>query len=345
MLYLAFKLQNLVCIYRWDSKAVVFMKVSGREYLSINEVLRELLLKDLNIYIHAKPDTDNPFSLFKGAGDEISEHALKKVVFSGEKFFVEADELNAVTFSKVEEGEDAVKSAIKSKDVKYMLSHMNGMLNNMGSEASLDKDILKKLIASAQSIMTEIMKDKQLLRSFTQYSIHDIFSVDHSLRVMDLMLRYLVGSEQNEDKLRSFGTAALLFDIGRLTIPKDILVKIESGQGKLSKKQFAKYREHPQAGYELLKKMGMDDPIVLKGALEHHRTLDHSSFIDKEVPTSEIGKTLAMMIDLEGLCYVRKMPNAQAFSLIGAEAKRGKYDKDICRNFYQSLKSLQSWRV
>lgn len=224
-------------------------------------------------------------SLFKGAGESLSQTSLVKIVQAWDKFYVDAEELQDKTLMRISEEESAVKGAIHKKDVKYMLTHLNSMLKKAAKDSTLNKEILKKVISAAQEIITSIVKDKPLLRSFTQYSIHDVFSVDHSIRVMDLMLRYLVSSGQDEDKTRSFGTAALLFDIGRLSVPKNILIKIETGQGKLSKKQFEKYREHPQAGFELLKQMGVEDQIVLKGALEHHRAMDHSSFIDKEIPT------------------------------------------------------------
>ena len=67
--------------------------------------------------------------------------------------------------------------------------------------------------------------------------------------------------------------AGLLHDIGKTSIPADLLNKKE----KLTDDEFAIIRRHPQFGYELLKNLSLDERI-LNAALMHHERCDGSGY-------------------------------------------------------------------
>lgn len=65
----------------------------------------------------------------------------------------------------------------------------------------------------------------------------------------------------------------LLHDIGKLSIPEDVLNK----PGKLTDEEFAMIKSHPKNGYELLRNQDIDNRIK-QSALMHHERYDGSGY-------------------------------------------------------------------
>ena len=91
------------------------------------------------------------------------------------------------------------------------------------------------------------------------------WTAQHSLRVM----KYAVGLgraiELDEDLIDEVGVASLLHDIGKTSIPVDILNKPES----LSPDEWSLVRAHPQVGAEIAVKLGYSNGIA-EMILGHH---------------------------------------------------------------------------
>lgn len=68
--------------------------------------------------------------------------------------------------------------------------------------------------------------------------------------------------------------AGLMHDIGKLLIPSDILNK----PGSLTDEEFAKIKQHPALGYEILKRQPDLDSRIKKAALMHHERCDGSGY-------------------------------------------------------------------
>lgn len=68
--------------------------------------------------------------------------------------------------------------------------------------------------------------------------------------------------------------AGLLHDIGKLMIPDEILNK----PGALSDEEFARIKQHPKLGYEILKQQETLDSRIKKAALMHHERCDGSGY-------------------------------------------------------------------
>ena len=76
-----------------------------------------------------------------------------------------------------------------------------------------------------------------------------------------------------EDDTRAVETAALVHDIGKLSVPAEILTK----PGKLSDTEFALIREHSKSGYEILREIDFGWPIA-DIVLQHHERMDGSGY-------------------------------------------------------------------
>jgi len=90
--------------------------------------------------------------------------------------------------------------------------------------------------------------------------------------VIGLLFGKYLSLDQNE--LDSLGTGLLLHDIGKSTLPNEILGKY----GELTKEESDEVRKHPKAGFDLLKDKEEIDGLSLKVVLQHHENSDGSGY-------------------------------------------------------------------
>jgi len=76
-----------------------------------------------------------------------------------------------------------------------------------------------------------------------------------------------------QDEIEMLETAALVHDIGKLSVPAEILTKV----GSLTELEYALIKEHPQNSYDILKGIAFDAPIA-NLVLQHHERMDGSGY-------------------------------------------------------------------
>ncbi len=79
--------------------------------------------------------------------------------------------------------------------------------------------------------------------------------------------------ELTEEQTKGLQAAAAVHDIGKIYIPAEILNK----PGELSEAEFSLVKNHPQAGYEILKTINFPWPVE-EMVLQHHERLDGSGY-------------------------------------------------------------------
>lgn len=82
--------------------------------------------------------------------------------------------------------------------------------------------------------------------------------------------------KMSNDDLDILTIAGFLHDIGKLTIPPEVLTKT----GKLTDEEFAKIRKHPVNSYKILSTIPNIDKRILFVALQHHERYDGSGYPD-----------------------------------------------------------------
>lgn len=101
----------------------------------------------------------------------------------------------------------------------------------------------------------------------------DPYTTGHSLGVAELSRKIGEKMGLSEKELMGLYISGLLHDIGKSTIPLEILVK----PGRLNELEMKLIRLHAQAGYEILKDIAFPWPVALV-ALQHHERLDGSGY-------------------------------------------------------------------
>jgi HD-GYP domain-containing protein (c-di-GMP phosphodiesterase class II) len=98
----------------------------------------------------------------------------------------------------------------------------------------------------------------------------DAYTERHTRRVAELAVR--VGEELglSATRLRTLAIGGLVHDIGKLSVPDEILKK----PGPLDDDEYAAVQEHAERGYRLLNELGGFDDAVRALVRDHHERLD-----------------------------------------------------------------------
>jgi putative nucleotidyltransferase with HDIG domain len=118
---------------------------------------------------------------------------------------------------------------------------------------------------------------------------------EHTRRVATLAVQLGERLGLSPSRMRRLAIGGLLHDIGKLSIPEEILGK----PGPLDDDEFAVVKEHPERGRELLAELGGFDEPVRRLVLDHHERLDGSGY-----PRGLRGKELDISTRILAVCDV-----------------------------------------
>ncbi|MFB2862550.1 HD domain-containing phosphohydrolase [Aeromonas sp. MdU4] len=101
----------------------------------------------------------------------------------------------------------------------------------------------------------------------------DPYTAGHQKHVATLALAIGRELKLDEKQLRGLYLGAMVHDIGKIQVPVDILTK----PGRLTPQEFNLVKEHPIAGYQVLKDVALPWPIA-QMIHQHHEYLDGSGY-------------------------------------------------------------------
>jgi len=123
-------------------------------------------------------------------------------------------------------------------------------------------------------IVDELLSNDDILYNLTEIKTVDDYTFKHSVSVCILSIITGIGLGFDTAQLRELGLGAILHDIGKLCIPREILKK----PSQLTVTEFEEIKKHTILGYELLKKSGQLNLISSYIALGHHERYDGSGY-------------------------------------------------------------------
>ena len=140
--------------------------------------------------------------------------------------------------------------------------------------ASLQSLNIDKVLFFSNSIVDKIMHMEDIVIEMKDLQgFHDT-TYEHSLNVAQLAVPCGIGMGLNNNQLVNLAAGAMLHDIGKIGISKEILDK----PGKLTKDEFEIIKTHPQIGYDMLYDNQLIHPETRAGVLLHHENEDGSGY-------------------------------------------------------------------
>ena len=142
-----------------------------------------------------------------------------------------------------------------------------GMLQDISEKKRAEKEIL----GYVEQLKTAFMSTVEVATIISE--MRDPYTAGHERRVAEIAVA--IGAELGFDVHRQEGLRAAghLHDIGKMTIPSEILSK----PGNLSAIELQLIQGHVQAGYDVLKGVEFPWPVA-QVALQHHERMDGSGY-------------------------------------------------------------------
>lgn len=202
-------------------------------------------------------------------------------------------------------------SAIKSMNYPGVFIQDN--FKTLESDEKIQSELCQSIVSAIEKFSyitnsdeTEIKKNETGLRKFVESSVsrRDILVNAGYLKSFDertfrhsvdvAAMSYTVGVSLNLPavSLADLLVGAILHDIGKLYIPKDLLNK----NGRLTDSEYEKVKTHPVMGYEYLNTYFKINSGALLGVLQHHERFNGTGYPQKlsGKQISYVGKIIAV---------------------------------------------------
>ena len=134
-----------------------------------------------------------------------------------------------------------------------------------------DLDACKKI---CESLVDEILSKEFISLDMMDLRSYEDHTYAHSVNVAVLCTIIGMGMNLGKKELENLTLAALLHDIGKQTIPLELLNK----KGRLTEKEFAIIKNHPVASYDMIKERWDISAEVKAAVLFHHENVDGSGY-------------------------------------------------------------------
>jgi HD-GYP domain-containing protein (c-di-GMP phosphodiesterase class II) len=189
-------------------------------------------------------------------------------------------------------------------------------------------DAFAERIASAAALPAAKAQVAELVQSARRV---DPSFCSHAMSVLSLSGRIGIVLGLRKRELRSLEVAAALHDIGKATVPPEVLAK----QGPLDEREWAYVRAHPVEGERLLAPY-ITTPSVLQIVRSHHERWDASGYPDRlGGPSIPLGARIVAVADAY-VAMLEQRPYRAPLSTTSARAElmreRGRqFDADCVR--------------
>ncbi|NQF17135.1 HD-GYP domain-containing protein [Brevibacillus sp. HB1.3] len=170
----------------------------------------------------------------------------------------------------------------------------------------------------------------------------DSYTYRHSLNVGILCSLIARLMKWDEERVAFMGIAGFMHDIGKMRVPKEILLK----PGKLSEEEFAIMKKHTVFGYEMIREMKGGTELLALCALLHHERLDGSGYPEQRkgdsIPIE--CQVLAVADMFDAICsdrvYKGRTSPFEAAQLLWKEACNGILNVEIVAQFVRYIALL-----
>lgn len=210
--------------------------------------------------------------------------------------------------------DDIISDTLRSNSVKAV----KDFFYSVADKKTDTSDKLLVIHKMVDDILNSVLANNGLNVNLMDLKIYDDYTYFHSVNVG--VLSILIGNALKlyKKQLHTLGVAAMMHDIGKVFIPKEILNKPAA----LSQDEFGIMKGHSFKGYEYLDQQFNFNQSVLDAILDHHERQDGSGYPNGKQgqAISQFGSIIAIADVFDALTsdrpYRHALPAAEAIEFI-----------------------------
>jgi HD-GYP domain-containing protein (c-di-GMP phosphodiesterase class II) len=188
--------------------------------------------------------------------------------------FLEHRGATSVSVAETTDLDDAVREAEERENkARGRETYDRGLelMRDVETQAKLGKVFeVEQLQQMVSALLDTLFKDPAAILGLTAIKGHDEYTLNHSINVCILSVSLGASVGLDAESLKSLGLSALLYDLGKVRIPEDILAK----EGPLTADEWQIVKSHTTEGADLLKRIQLVDQMPMVVAYEHHQRHD-----------------------------------------------------------------------
>lgn len=232
------------------------------------------------------------------------------------------------------ESEEKIKAILLKEKTKFVVRDVLLMPNN-------NKHIKESSTIIAQ-IADALTDNKEMIYKMISIRNHDYYTYIHSVNtaVLSIGLGIAIGMSQN--KLHSLGFGALLHDIGKTSVPSEVINK----PTRLSFFEFKMMQNHVMEGEKILKNQPYFPEDGLSAITQHHERINGQGYPLNLTGShiTDMGKIVGLTDCYDALTTARPYKDArspfEALSIIVNDSEQ--YDSDLLRTFIKMLGGVEN---
>lgn len=199
--------------------------------------------------------------------------------------------------------DDIIKPELRQKCIRTLKDTFSSIdkyssINNDSQNKNMKNASISGFLSikdMAEEIMNEILSSKNLMINLVDIKNMDNYTYQHSVNVavLSLVLATHLGLKKSE--LLDLCAGALIHDIGKVFIPKEVLNKPAA----LTSEEFALITEHTVKGYNYLKDSSDVSSVARVITLQHHEKINGKGY-----PENREGDRINKLAKIIAICDV-----------------------------------------
>jgi PAS domain S-box-containing protein len=178
--------------------------------------------------------------------------------------------------------EDITERKLAEEALQKVHDDLESQVTLRTAELSKANELLQADIVERRKAEEELKQTLEILRKSVGTTIQvmvsavemrDPYTAGHQIRTADLARAIATEMGLPKDKIDGIRMAGSIHDIGKLSIPAEILSK----PTKLTNIEFSLIKEHPQIGYDMMKDVESPWPLA-QIVYQHHERMDGSGY-------------------------------------------------------------------
>lgn len=207
---------------------------------------------------------------------------------------------------------------------------MEQMFDTLKDNIKIDIECLKQV----SSLLLEEVQKKELICELQDLKVNDEYTYEHCIAVAILASLVCNKLQLNDSLKQQIIMGALIHDIGKMILPKDILNK----PGKLTGEEYQLIKTHAEVGYKMIKDRVEFHAVTKLAVLCHHEREDGSGYPLGKGEDLHVGAKIVGACDLyhaliSDRCYRQAIPINEVFAIAQAQAINSDIRKIIENSF------------